>query len=80
MFKVNNKDTRTASIDVVLVYLMSNLDLFHYFSSVSTADLEQVIAAGEYYNISRSGSRTVATFKVEVFVIIVNGFSSCDNS
>ena len=40
----------------------------------------QVITAGDVYNISRGGSKTAATAKMELFVIIVNGFSSCDNS
>ena len=38
-----------------------------------------MIAAGEVYNISRDGSKTAATAKMELFVIIVNDFSSCDN-
>ena len=39
-----------------------------------------MIAAGEVYNISRGGSRTAAISKMELFEIIVNGFSSCYNS
>ena len=36
----NNKD---GFIDVVLVFLLSTLNIFHTFSSVSIVDLEQVI-------------------------------------
>ena len=41
MFKVNNKNTRNV-IDVVLVFLLLTLNIFHTFSSVSIADFEQV--------------------------------------
>ena len=41
MFKVNIKNIRTTS-DVVLVFLMLTLNIFHTFFSVSLVDFEQV--------------------------------------
>ena len=42
MFKVNNKNTRTTSNDVVLMFLLLTFNIFHTFSSVSIVDFEQV--------------------------------------
>ena len=41
MFKVNIKNIRKTS-DVVLVFLMLTLNIFHTFFSVSLVDFEQV--------------------------------------
>ena len=41
MFKVNIKNIRTTS-DVVLVFLMLTLNIFHTFFSVSLVDFEEV--------------------------------------
>ena len=41
MFKVNNKDTRTTPLSVVLVSLLLTFNIFHNFSIV---DFEHVIA------------------------------------
>ena len=42
LIKVNNKDTRVASNDVVLESLLSNFNIFHIFFSVSIINFEQV--------------------------------------
>ena len=39
MFKVNNKNTRTTSI---LLLLLLSLDIFHFFSSISIVTFELV--------------------------------------
>ena len=39
MFKVNNKDTRTTLLALALLLTLS---IFHFFSSVSIIDFEQV--------------------------------------
>ena len=45
MFKINNKDTRTMSRRyVVLVALLLTLSIFHFFSSVSIVNFEELIA------------------------------------
>ena len=41
MFKVNNKNIRIKSNDVVLVFLLLTLNIFHFFS-VSIVDFERV--------------------------------------
>ena len=43
--KCNDKNTRTTSLNVVLVFLLLTLNIFHFFSSVSIVDFEQVIAS-----------------------------------
>ena len=50
MFKVNNKNTKTTSnnvIDVVLVFFLLTLNIFRIFSSVSIVDFEQVNVSWE---------------------------------
>ena len=42
MFKVNNKDTRIMSIDVVIVSLMLTRNKFLTFSGVSKVDCKEV--------------------------------------
>ena len=42
MFKVNNKKTQNDVSDVVLVFLLLTLNIFHIFSSVSIVDFDQV--------------------------------------
>ena len=44
MFKVNNKDTRTTPIVVVLVSLLLTLNIFHTLFYVSIVNFEQVNA------------------------------------
>ena len=41
MLKVNNNDTRTTLIDIVLVSLMLTLNIFRTFSDVSIVDLNK---------------------------------------
>ena len=43
--KCNDKNTRTTSLNVVLVFLLLTLNIFHFFSSVSIVDFEQVIVS-----------------------------------
>ena len=46
MLKVNNKDTRTTLINVVLVPLLLTLNIFRTFFDVSIADLSMYFFAG----------------------------------
>ena len=41
MFKVNNKNTRT-TLDVILVFLLLTLNIFHTFFNVSIVNFELV--------------------------------------
>ena len=42
MFKVNKKKQQRNDFDVVLVFLLLTLNIFHNFSYVSTVHFEQV--------------------------------------
>ena len=48
MLKVNNKDTRTTLINVVLVPLLLTLNIFRTFFDVSIADLEHVFFCWDF--------------------------------
>ena len=45
MFKVNNKNIRMKSNDIVLVFLLLTLNIFHIIFSVSVVDFERVNVA-----------------------------------
>ena len=70
MFKVNNKNTRFGVNDVVLIFLLLTLSIFHtYRSGIFIANLKQFntffsvsIVDFEQVNVTWGDSRTTATF------------------
>ena len=49
MFKADNKNT-----NVVLVFLLLTLNIFHTFFSVSIVDFEQIIISWAFFNTTES--------------------------
>ena len=80
MFKVNKKKHQKGVNDVVLMFSLLTLDIFHTFSTVSIVDFEQVhvsrinnrIAPNKTPN-SEAYSQPCQTSKMERFAKIVKG-------
>ena len=72
LFTRNNVNSNVKNSSVCMVYCKLNDYFYFYFSLLLFVFL--FLRYWKYTTVPRGGSRTAATSKMELFVIIVNGF------